>query len=74
MGLHFLVDLPPDAAYSRAKSAVMGGSASLLLDVICPAEHIADHRFHLKYYRALDRYVSTGIAVGTVPMAIPVDT
>ena len=29
---------------------------------------------HFKTYRALDLNVSTGIVMGTVPMAIPIDT
>ena len=34
----------------------------------------ANQQCHFKTYRALDRHVSTGIVMGTVPMTIPVDT
>ena len=34
----------------------------------------ANQQCHFKTYRALDRHVSTGIGMGTVPMTIPVDT
>ena len=34
----------------------------------------ANRQCHFKTYRALDRYVLTGIVMGTVPMTIPVDT
>ena len=34
----------------------------------------ANQQCHFKTYRALDRNVSTGIVMGTVPMTIPVDT
>ena len=32
----------------------------------------ANQQCHFKTYRALDGYVSTGIVMGTVPIAIPV--
>ena len=34
----------------------------------------ANQQCHFKTYRALDRYVSTGIVMGAAPMTIPVDT
>ena len=34
----------------------------------------ANQQCHFKTYRALDRNVSTGIVMGTVPMTIPIDT
>ena len=34
----------------------------------------ANQQCHFKNYRALDLNVSMGIAMGTVPMTIPVDT
>ena len=34
----------------------------------------ANQECHVKTYRALDRHVSTGIVMYTVPMTIPIDT
>ena len=60
-----------NACMNRQRFRIMMHARCALLDIICPAKHMAQHRSHYKTYRARDSHLSMGVVMGAGTVDLP---